>query len=288
VFFLLISILFLTCVPSPTSVERQSIILQARQYAPGESLVVRLLIPYSANELEGKWLGKELQFFNGKDGKVMAITGIDLEAPIGKAKLSVKTRKGVEPQVSLEKEVVIVPKEFKISRITVDDEKATPTGRNAKRVKKEIAEWNSILSKITPLRYFTRRFYVPVPFAPSSHFGVRRIVNGMKKSPHSGADLSAPIGTPVHAMAKGVVVQAKNTFLLGKTVILDHGLGIFSIYGHLSKLKVTKGRTVRPNAIIGEVGDTGRTTGPNVHWGVKISGNRVDPYSLVHFDLKLD
>ena len=115
----------------------------------------------------------------------------------------------------------------------------------------------------------------------SGSFGKRRIFNNQPRSPHSGEDFSAPTGTPVLATARGRVALAKDLFFLGKTVILDHGFGVYSFYGHLSSLGVEPGTNVQSGTAIGKVGATGRVTGPHLHWGVRLGNARVNPMELL-------
>ena len=98
---------------------------------------------------------------------------------------------------------------------------------------------------------------------------------------HSGADLRAATGTPVHATNRGRVVLSKDLFFTGNTVIVDHGLGIYSLYAHLSRMDVKRGVVVKSNQIVGLAGATGRVTGPHLHWAIRMQGARVDPFSLV-------
>jgi len=113
------------------------------------------------------------------------------------------------------------------------------------------------------------------------NFGARRIFNGEPRAPHAGSDLHAAPGTPVHATNRGRVVLAKNLFFTGNTVILDHGLGIDSLYAHLSRIDVKQGEIVRNGQVVGLSGATGRVTAPHLHWGMRVQNARVDPFSLV-------
>jgi murein DD-endopeptidase MepM/ murein hydrolase activator NlpD len=115
----------------------------------------------------------------------------------------------------------------------------------------------------------------------SSSFGRRRILNGQPRSPHTGVDLGAASGTPVHAMQRGRVALDADLFFSGHTVVLDHGLGVFSLYGHLSESRVQPGRVVDAGEVIGLVGATGRVTAPHLHWAVRIGDARVDGLDLV-------
>src|SRR5207245_490565 len=112
-------------------------------------------------------------------------------------------------------------------------------------------------------------------------FGRRRILNGQPRSPHTGVDLGAPTGTAVQAMQRGRVVLDEDLFFSGRTVIVDHGLGLFSLYGHLSESRVAPGRVVDAGEGIGLVGATGRVTAPHLHWAVRIGDARVAGLDLV-------
>ena len=124
-------------------------------------------------------------------------------------------------------------------------------------------------------------FKVPIPGETGTNFGHRRIFNGQPRAPHAGADLHAATGTPIHATNRGRVVLAKHLFFTGNTVILDHGLGVYSLYAHLSRIEVKRGVMVSSGQLLGLAGATGRVTGPHLHWGMRVQGARVDPFTLV-------
>jgi murein DD-endopeptidase MepM/ murein hydrolase activator NlpD len=131
-------------------------------------------------------------------------------------------------------------------------------------------------------RLWQRGFETPLPgYEASGSFGKRRIFNEKPRSPHSGEDISAPAGTPVRAPARGRVVLAKALFFLGNTVVLDHGFGLFSFYGHLSSIGVEPGTIVEGGEVLGKVGATGRVTGAHLHWGVRLGDARVNPMDLL-------
>jgi len=120
-----------------------------------------------------------------------------------------------------------------------------------------------------------------VPGAANSVFGTRSIYNGEPRSPHSGADFQGAPGTPVKAPNSGRVVLAGDLYFTGNTVVIDHGAGLFSLFAHLRAINVHEGDSVTTGAVLGELGATGRVTGPHLHWAVRITGARVDPLSLL-------
>lgn len=126
---------------------------------------------------------------------------------------------------------------------------------------------------------------MPVKGRISGHFGGQRIMNGRKMNPHQGTDIAAPEGTPVKAASNGIVrLSGGNYFYSGNTVVIDHGHRLFTIYAHLKKASVKPGDYVRQGQVIGEVGKTGRVTGPHLHWGASLNGVRFTPESLLHMN----
>ena len=134
----------------------------------------------------------------------------------------------------------------------------------------------NILAKL-----FNSKFMMPIDTEISTPFGVKRFINKKPKNPHSGIDFKSSMHEPVKSINQGIVVFTGNHFFSGNSVYVDHGLGIISMYFHLSEIKVKKGDEVNVGDIIGLVGSTGRSTGPHLHWGVRINNIRVDPLSLI-------
>ncbi len=133
--------------------------------------------------------------------------------------------------------------------------------------------------------FWQQGFIMPVEGRISGNFGGQRIMNGVKKNPHAGMDIAAKAGTPVKASAGGVVTLAQpNLFYSGNVVIIDHGYGLHTIYAHLQEIKVKRGQTVKQGDIIGLVGQTGRATGPHLHWGASVNGTKFNPPSLLNIN----
>jgi murein DD-endopeptidase MepM/ murein hydrolase activator NlpD len=121
----------------------------------------------------------------------------------------------------------------------------------------------------------------PVPGEANSAFGTRSIFNGKPRNAHGGADFLSPGGTPIQAPNAGRIVLARNLYFSGNTVVIDHGLGLFSMLAHLSVIAAHEGDRVTAGQVIGKVGATGRVTGPHLHWAVRASGARVDPLAVL-------
>jgi murein DD-endopeptidase MepM/ murein hydrolase activator NlpD len=118
---------------------------------------------------------------------------------------------------------------------------------------------------------------MPIKGKISSPFGLKRFFNDQARDPHSGLDIAAPEGKAIAAPANGVVAQTGDYFFNGQTVMIDHGQGIISMMCHLSKIEVVKGQMIKQGDVIGKVGQTGRATGPHLHWGMSINNARVNP-----------
>ncbi len=162
-------------------------------------------------------------------------------------------------------------------------EKVSPSNKNIKRIQKE----NLLIKKARDnfnTKYFPFCFDRPVKNFKriSSPFGARRILNNIKKAGHSGVDYAAEIGTPIYAPADGIVeLTHQDMFLSGKTILINHGFGLFSSYSHLNKISIKTGQKIKKGDLIGEIGTTGRSTGPHLHYAITWMGVRLDPEQLV-------
>lgn len=147
------------------------------------------------------------------------------------------------------------------------------------RIAREGKQLRKLFARQRPERW-PLVFAPPVPDRVGSRFGLRRILNNLPRAPHSGVDFRSPAGRPVRAPAAGVVALAGDLYFTGQTVVLDHGEGLYSVFAHLRTLGCRVGQRLTQGQVVGEVGSTGRATGPHLHWTVRLRGNRVDPLTL--------
>ncbi len=170
----------------------------------------------------------------------------------------------------------IIHKKYRISRIWVKERKITKEVLN--RIRKENRLLRKIFKIYTPKIYTEHRMFKPLKrLIVSTPFGAKRIINGKKRSYHWGTDFKGKKGDPVFASLTGRVVLARELFYTGNTVVINHGLGLYTLYAHLSKIKVKEGEYVKAGQTIGLVGSTGRSTAPHLHFGVYINDIKVDP-----------
>jgi murein DD-endopeptidase MepM/ murein hydrolase activator NlpD len=191
------------------------------------------------------------------------------------------TKKGGDA-VGCGAKVAVIAGRFPTENLKVENQFVEPNPEQAGRAKEEQLRLRAIYDTVTPDRLWKGKFLLPLEGARTGgNFGRRRVLNGQPGSPHSGVDFPAPTGTPVHATQTGRVVLAEALFFAGNTVVLDHGLGIYTLYGHLSKIGVGIGDEVEAGTELGKVGATGRVTGPHLHWGLAVNRQRVNAMELV-------
>jgi len=172
--------------------------------------------------------------------------------------------------------------EYKKETIEVQKSKVNPKSEAVKkRTAKEYAQAMKIYGTATPKNYVKSEYIVPMNSKITSSFGKARIYNSTLNGYHSGTDFRAKIGTPIIASNDGKVVLARDRFYAGNSIIIDHGQGIYTCYYHLSEFKVKEGDMVSKAQVIGLSGDTGRITGPHLHFSVRVGGLQVDPLQLI-------
>ena len=162
-----------------------------------------------------------------------------------------------------------------------------PNPEQLAKAQEDSKHLRELYATITPEKLWQGRFRIPLDgVTTGGNFGKRRILNDKPSSPHTGVDMPALTGTPVHASQRGRVVLAEELYFSGNTVLIDHGLGIYTLYGHFSEIDVKPGDLVEAGAVIGKVGATGRVTGPHLHWGLTVDRARVNALSIVAIVIK--
>ena len=170
-------------------------------------------------------------------------------------------------------------REFKIQRIDgLPPKQVTPDPEVVKRIRAESALIKDARKIDTPTPHFKSGFAWPIHGVVSGVFGSQRVLNGKPRSPHSGVDIAAPRGAIVGASADGVIsLVHQDMYFTGKTVMIDHGFGLASVFIHMDEILVRDGQRVEQGTPIGKVGSTGRATGPHLHWGISLFQTRLDP-----------
>lgn len=221
--------------------------------------------PLNFGEKKIAWLSHP-----AKKGEKIAIVSVPYRANVGKITLF--------NGLSLE----IKSANYKQEKITITDtSKVRPNKAQQKRVADELQEANAIYRTTTPKRLWSERFALPMESVITSHYGNARMFNNELRSYHAGTDFRASIGTPIRAINDGKVALAKERFMSGNSVIIDHGEGIYSAYFHCSELKVAMGEVVKKGQIIALSGDTGRVSGAHLHFSIMAQGVSVDSLHFI-------
>lgn len=202
-----------------------------------------------------------------------AVVGVNLDTVPGERAVEVRQAGAEARRVSF----AIAPKSYRTQQLKVPPGQVNLSPEDEARVARETENVRAVLAGFSAAAPATLRLAQPVPGPRSSSFGLRRVFNGESRKPHSGMDIAAPTGTPIEAPLAGRVVDVGNYFFNGNDVIVDHGQGLMTMYCHLSKIRVAVGQGVKKGDVLGDVGATGRVTGPHLHWGVILNGNSVDP-----------
>ena len=221
---------------------------------------------------------RQVMLLSSQKGKY-AVVGISLKTRPGDYPLELthKTASDTDEHQSM-LSFQVGAKEYRVQRLTIENKrKVNPYKEDMDRIIRERNEMNKAFKSFENLAQPAVDFVLPAEGPISSPFGLKRILNDQPRNPHSGLDIAAPTGTPIHAPAAGRVTAVGDYFFNGNTVLLDHGQGLISMYCHMSETTVAVGDTLSPGDLIGKVGKTGRVTGPHLHWSVSLNNARVDP-----------
>jgi len=240
-------------------------------------LTIKTATPLSSIDVRA--FGRTFLSYSVDERTWKALVGIDLDVKPGRYTVWVSTPSDAMLRAS--HTLVVAAKSFPTRRLTVDESFVNPPPEAVERIQRDARDLDQIWKSPAASRLWQDGFVRPVPDDANSHFGTRSVFNGQPRSPHSGADFLSPSGRPVAAPSGGRVALARDLYYTGNTVILDHGLGLFSMFAHLSVIDVKDGDVVTGGQVLGLVGATGRVTGPHLHWTVRLNGTRIDPLSLL-------
>lgn len=206
----------------------------------------------------------------------VVILPIDYYAPLGEGNLT-----WVAPGKTVPLPITIVSADYPVETLSVEPSKVTPPPEALERIERERAEAQAIYEHFTPIRYWSKPFIQPLDTFITSEYGSARTYNGTLKSYHGGVDFRARTPTPVLASNDGIVVLAEDRYYAGGTIIIDHGEGMYTCYFHLSRFEVNVGDQVKQGDTIALSGETGRITGPHLHFGMMVYGIQSDPLDLI-------
>ena len=232
-----------------------------------------VIIPINSKDRPKAFFYDKRVLIIGESQNWKAIIGIPLKIELGEHKLKVVSN-GVEANYLFE----VVGKAYEAQYLTIKNKRQVNPNkedmlritRERKLISKAKINWREIDN--VPLR-----FIKPAKGRFSSAFGLRRFFNNQPRNPHSGLDIAAKTGTPIVAPAAGIVTNAGDYFFNGKTVFLDHGQGLITMYCHMENISVEEGDIVDVNDLLGTIGSTGRVTGAHLHWSVILNNTTVEP-----------
>lgn len=255
-----------------------SISVSSSTPALGDPVVVKVAASGAVDNLVVRWKGAAWPVREIAPGRYEGLIGVDLEEPLGPAVV------GAEgfldgARVRAEAKVTISPRKFPVQELTLPKRMTEFDDATLGRIRAEAEGLSRRFSRVTPPRWRIP-FLPPVEEYRPANFGARRVINGDPRMPHSAVDIHLPEGTPVRAIADGRVAFAGEQFFGGRSVVIDHGGGVFSLYYHLREFSVSEGGEIPQGGRIGSVGATGRATGPHLHFGVRVPGGRIDPTLL--------
>jgi hypothetical protein len=248
--------------------------------AQGEPVLVEFFGAPGTDNVAIDWKGRRFPMKAAGEGRFEGLVGVDLMDPPGDVAIAFLVS-GEAAACRVEDVLTVRKRRFAVQRLSLPAGMAEFDPPTVARILEEAGRLNETLSAAPGAPAWEFPLVPPVADFRPSGFGSRRIINGEPRSPHAGVDISAPEGTPVVSIADGSVAFAGEQFLGGKSVVVDHGGGLFSIYYHLSEFPVAGGQRVSRGERIGSVGASGRAVGPHLHFGIRAAGGRVDPELLL-------
>ena len=263
--------------------------VSAASPAQGTLLIAEVRSPDALSGVTGKWIDRDISFWQETGANLpkgtsvwRALLGVDLEQAAGDYKFNVSGKTSNGAAVACETPIAVRVGKFPTERLKVAPNFVEPNPEQAAKAADDQKKLRAIYGTVTPEKLWTGAFRIPLDGVKTGgNFGKRRVLNGKSNSPHSGVDLPSPTGTAVHAAQSGRVVLAEELYFAGNTVVIDHGFGVYTLYGHFSEIDAKVGDEVKVGDVIGKVGATGRVTGPHLHWGLEVDRARVNAMEIV-------
>jgi murein DD-endopeptidase MepM/ murein hydrolase activator NlpD len=240
------------------------------------------------SEVKATWDNREIPFWQEAKSSEKspdiwrALLGVDLELKPENYALTLTAKTESAEEISCSATIDVKQGKFATESLKVAPNFVEPNPEQLARAEAERQRLRAIFATITPERFWDGGFRYPLAgITTGGNFGKRRVLNGQPGSPHSGVDFPVPSGTPVYAAQRGRVVLAEPLYFSGNTVVIDHGLGLYTLYAHFESISVQPGDLVDTGTLLGKVGATGRVTGPHLHWGATVNRARTDPLQLI-------
>jgi murein DD-endopeptidase MepM/ murein hydrolase activator NlpD len=255
---------------------------EPQQLVNGSPVLFRITAATRLNSLRGTWSDRELSFrFSQACNCWYAIAGINLNSRAGKYPLHLQGSGKDNVNIVFASDVLVSEKRYPTTSVSVAPEYVQPPQDVLARIAEEEALKKRVFSQMSQEASWSGRFAPPAETGVSGKFGKTRMLNGVKKSQHQGLDYHAAIGTTVRASNRGTIILARNLYFEGNCVVLDHGQGLLTFYMHFSEIKVKEGDKVERGQVLGSSGNTGRVTGPHLHFAVRWQGVYLDPEILL-------
>jgi len=251
----------------------------------GSPELLRISAPHTTS-IDGEWLGRKLQFFPARDHRTwFALAGVDVETPAAPSTLQVHMRLADNTTRDLTETIEIHPAHYRTGVLTVSPKFVEPGPDELKQIAADSEIKAKVFATSAAEPLWSGSFRAPVHSPPTDSFGTRRTFNGKLASIHKGMDFRAPMGTVVRAGNSGTVVLARPLYYEGNCVVIDHGLGLYTLSMHFSRIDVHEGQHANAGDPLGLSGATGRVTGPHLHWAVRWQGAYLDPAKLLRLNL---
>jgi murein DD-endopeptidase MepM/ murein hydrolase activator NlpD len=269
------------------AVALDSVSLTPESLSNGAPCLITVAFDREASAVTANWQGHAVAFFAGTDHRTwFALAGVDIEVHPGNYPLTIDAILKDGTHQTLRKDVSVEQAPYEKVPLSVPDKFVEPSAAALKKIAADKMAKDKAFANSAAKPIWSGNFRPPLPLAPESDsFGNQRIFNGKLDSVHRGLDYRAKMRTPVAAINSGRVVLARPLYYEGGCVVIDHGLGLMSIYMHLSKIEVSVGTKVRRGQIIALSGASGRATGPHLHLGVRWDGSYLDPAKLFQIQL---